>query len=147
MGKTAEHYFAEHPKSVPRFGLIRAYLRGRSFEFLTASGVFSKNRIDLGTRLLIESMVLPEEGHVLDVGCGYGPIGIVVAALNPRLEVTLIDVNSRALRLAKRNVEKNCLCLIVEVMCSCYLSRVNHDCGSVDCFASEDATIRAWGFS
>ncbi|MGD0027761.1 MAG: class I SAM-dependent methyltransferase [Candidatus Bathyarchaeia archaeon] len=110
MGKTAEHYFAEHPKSTPRFGLIRAYLRGRRFEFLTASGVFSKSRIDLGTRLLIESMVLPEEGRVLDVGCGYGPIGIVVAALNPCLEVTLVDVNSRALRLAKRNIEKNRIC-------------------------------------
>jgi 16S rRNA (guanine1207-N2)-methyltransferase len=105
--KTADHYFAEHPKSTLRFGLIRACLRGRPFEFLTASGVFSKRRIDLGTRLLIESMVLPKEGRVLDVGCGYGPIGIAAAVFNPCLQVTLVDVNVRAVRLAKRNIEKN----------------------------------------
>lgn len=106
-GKTAEHYFAEHPKSTPRFGLIQAYLRGKPFEFLTASGVFSKRRIDLGTRLLIDSMVLPKEGRVLDIGCGYGPIGIASAVFNPYLQVTLVDVNARAVRLAKQNIERN----------------------------------------
>jgi 16S rRNA (guanine1207-N2)-methyltransferase len=109
-GKAADHYFAEHPKSTPRFGLVRAYLRGRPFEFLTESGVFSKRRIDLGTRLLIESMILPKEGRILDIGCGYGPIGIAAAAFNPRLEVTLIDVNARAVTLARYNIKKNFLC-------------------------------------
>jgi len=106
-GKIVDHYFAENPRSRPRFGLIRTYLRGRPFEFLTASGVFSKRRLDLGTRLLIESMVLPNEGRVLDIGCGYGAIGIAAAIFNPRLRVTLVDVNSRAVWLAKQNIEKN----------------------------------------
>jgi len=79
--KKVEHYFAERPKSKPELGLVRARLRGLTFEFLTASGVFSRQRVDLGTRLLVESMVLPENGCVLDVGCGYGVVGIVAAAL------------------------------------------------------------------
>lgn len=102
-----EHYFVENPKSKARFGLVHAYLRGKRFEFLTSSGVFSKIRIDLGTRLLIESMVLPEKGCVLDVGCGYGAVGISAAAFNPNLRVVMTDVNSRAIWLAKQNVEKN----------------------------------------
>jgi 16S rRNA G1207 methylase RsmC len=105
--KSVEHYFAAHPKSKARFGLIRTYLRGRAFEFLTASGVFSKRRIDLGTRLLIESMILPPKGCVLDVGCGYGAVGIAAAVFNPCLRVVLVDVNSRAVWLARQNIEKN----------------------------------------
>lgn len=104
--KSIEHYFAANPKSKPRYGLIRTYLRGKPFEFLTASGVFSKQRVDLGTRLLIESMVLPKKGCALDMGCGYGAVGIAAAAFNPRLYVILVDVNSRAVWLARRNVEK-----------------------------------------
>jgi len=105
--KNVEHYFAANPKSRPRYGLIRTYLRGKPFEFLTASGVFSKRRIDLGTRLLIESMLLPKKGCALDIGCGYGAVGVGAAAFNPRLYVILVDVNGRAVWLARQNVEKN----------------------------------------
>jgi 16S rRNA G1207 methylase RsmC len=105
--RSAEHYFAAHPKSETRLGLIRACLRGCSFQFLTASSVFSKKRVDLGTRLLIEAMVLPEAGAVLDLGCGYGAVGIVAAASKPRLRVTMTDVNMRAVRLARQNIELN----------------------------------------
>ncbi|MGD0496392.1 MAG: class I SAM-dependent methyltransferase [Candidatus Bathyarchaeia archaeon] len=105
--KSTEHYFVEHPRSRARFGLVCTYLRGRPFEFLTASGIFSRSRIDLGTRLLIECMVLPKNGYALDIGCGYGPVGIAAAAFNPKLHVVLADVNSRAVWLARQNVEKN----------------------------------------
>jgi len=101
------HYFTAHPKSKAKLGIVRTYLFGRPFEFLTASGVFSKKRVDLGTRLLIESMVLPEKGCVLDVGCGYGAVGIVVASSNPDLRVVMVDVNERAVWLAKQNVQRN----------------------------------------
>ncbi|MDH5460263.1 MAG: methyltransferase [Candidatus Bathyarchaeota archaeon] len=101
------HYFAAHPKSKMKPGIIHTYLRGRPFEFLSASGVFSKKRVDLGTRLLIESMVLPEKGCVLDVGCGYGAVGIAAAAFNPNLRVIMVDVNERAVWLAKQNIEIN----------------------------------------
>ncbi len=101
------HYYAKRPKSEPDLGIIRTHLRGRFFEFLTSSSVFSKKRVDLGTRLLIESMILPEKGCVLDLGCGYGPVGISVAALNPDLHVVMVDVNERAVWLAKRNAKLN----------------------------------------
>ncbi len=104
---SAEHYFATIPKSKAKFGIVRTRLRGESFEFLTASSVFSKKRVDLGTRLLIDAMVLPETGAVLDLGCGYGAVGIVAAASNSRLHVVMTDVNMRAVHLARQNVEKN----------------------------------------
>ncbi len=102
-----DHYFVSAPKSEAKFGLVRTTLCGKSFEFLTASSVFSKRRVDPGTRLLIESMVLPKTGYVLDIGCGYGAVGIVAASLNPKLSVVMTDVNMRAVRLARKNVELN----------------------------------------
>lgn len=106
-GEGTNHYFVKHPKSQPKLGVIRTYLRGMPFEFMTASGVFSKKRVDLGTRLLVESMVLPGSGWVLDVGCGYGAVGICAAVFNPYLRVVLVDVNERAVWLAKQNVKAN----------------------------------------
>jgi 16S rRNA (guanine1207-N2)-methyltransferase len=105
--KKTEHYFAAYPKSKLKYGIIRTNLRGRSFDFLTSSGVFSKRRVDLGTRLLVASMVLPEEGCVLDVGCGYGAVGVAAAAFNPNLRVFMVDVNTRAVWLAGENIKLN----------------------------------------
>ncbi|MCW3998082.1 MAG: methyltransferase [Candidatus Bathyarchaeota archaeon] len=105
--QNSEHYFSSNPKSRYIISLISVVLKDREFEFLTSSSVFSKKRIDTGTRLLIESMVLPEKGVVLDLGCGYGAIGIVAASTNPKLKVILTDVNSRAVDLAKLNLKKN----------------------------------------
>ncbi len=102
-----EHYYSATPKSTPKLGLIKTILCGRTFEFVTASSVFSKKRVDTGTRLLIESMVLPDHGAVLDVGCGYGAVGIAAAALHPGLQVTMTDVNIRAVRLAQENIQRN----------------------------------------
>lgn len=105
--KTVEHYFAANPKSEARYGLIKANLCRRSFQFLTASSVFSKRRIDTGTQLLIESMVLPKTGCVLDIGCGYGAVGIAAAKFNPDLQVCMTDVNMRAVSLTRKNIELN----------------------------------------
>jgi 16S rRNA (guanine1207-N2)-methyltransferase len=102
-----EHYFATLPKSEAKFGVIRTRLRGEPFKFLTASSVFSKKQVDIGTRILIEAMRLPQKGTVLDVGCGYGAIGIAVAASNMSLQVVMTDVNVRAVQLAKRNIKIN----------------------------------------
>ncbi len=108
-GKSSQtdHYFTPKPKSKPQFGIIQTRLRGMPFKFLTASGVFSKKRVDLGTRLLIEAMVLPKTGYVLDMGCGYGAVGIAAAKLNPKLQVVMVDVNERAIRLARQNIRLN----------------------------------------
>jgi len=105
----SNHYFVKRPKSKPDLGILRTYFRGRLFEFVTASGVFSRTRIDPGTRLLIEFMILPEKGSVLDVGCGYGPVGIAAATFNPNLRVVMTDVNERAVWLAKENAKRNAL--------------------------------------
>lgn len=102
-----EHYFTLKPTSKMELNLISTHLRGRYFKFWSSSGVFSKGHIDPGTRLLVESMVLPEEGYVLDIGCGYGVIGIVAATLNPKLHVIMVDINERAVKLAKRNIRLN----------------------------------------
>jgi 16S rRNA (guanine1207-N2)-methyltransferase len=102
-----DHYYTENPKTQARFGIVQTCLRGKPFEFTTASSVFSIKRIDLGTRILIENMVLPIAGCVLDVGCGYGAVGIVAAKLYPKLHVILTDVNRRAVLLARQNAEKN----------------------------------------
>lgn len=107
QSRGAEHYFTVTPKSREKLGWIKATLRGKSLTFLTASSVFSKRRIDAGTHLLIEAMVLPQTGTILDVGCGYGAVGIAAAASNPQLQVVMTDVNMRAVQLARRNVEIN----------------------------------------
>jgi len=103
----AEHYFAATPKSDAKLGMIHTRLRDEPFKFLTASSVFSKKQVDPGTRLLIEAMQLPETGTILDVGCGYGAVGIAVAASNPRLRVVMTDVNMRAVQLARKNIKIN----------------------------------------
>ncbi len=102
-----DHYYSEAPKSEAKFGLVRACLCGKSFEFTTASGVFSIKRVDLGTTILIENMILPQTGCVFDVGCGYGAVGIAAAKFNPKLCVVMSDVNRRAVLLARKNAEKN----------------------------------------
>lgn len=102
-----EHYFTEEPTSAEEKGVIKCTLRELSLEFVTSSGVFSHRRIDNGTRLLVEVMELPEEGRLLDLGCGYGVIGITAAILNPRLEIWMTDINSRAVALANENSARN----------------------------------------
>jgi 16S rRNA (guanine1207-N2)-methyltransferase len=104
---SVDHYYAENPSSPARFGIIHTCLRNKPFEFTTASSVFSVKRIDLGTRVLIESMILPDKGCVLDLGCGYGAVGIAAAKFNSKLRVVLTDVNRRAILLARKNAEKN----------------------------------------
>lgn len=82
-------------------------LRGQRIELDSCSGVFSKDKIDNGTMLLVASMELPEVGTLLDVGCGCGAVGIAAARLKPRLKVTMIDINPVAVRLTRGNIEAN----------------------------------------
>lgn len=102
-----EHYFTQKPKSKLKLGMVKTWLRGSEFKFFTASGTFSPKRIDNGTLLLIDEMVLPEEGTILDLGCGYGPVGIAAARLRPRAIIYMTDVNSRAIGLANDNARTN----------------------------------------
>lgn len=103
----ADHYYSKKPSAQSDRQTVRTTLRGTSFEFVTDAGVFSKEAIDFGSRLLIETMDIAETDVVLDVGCGYGPIGLVAAALASRGRVTMVDINERAVELAKDNARRN----------------------------------------
>ncbi|HHX26512.1 MAG TPA: class I SAM-dependent methyltransferase [Firmicutes bacterium] len=103
----AEHYFTEKPSSERSIKEITIDIRGIPFTFRTDRGVFSRGKLDRGTRLLIEAMNLDGVKRVLDLGCGYGPIGIVAAKLSPESEVIMVDLNERACELAQDNVRLN----------------------------------------
>ena len=101
------HYFSSKPTAEDRRGLIRTILRGKRYEFITSRGVFSAKKVDKGTRILVENMVLPEEGRLLDMGCGIGIVGIVAARERPGLEVVMTDINQRAVDLSRLNAKRN----------------------------------------
>ena len=82
-------------------------IRGFDLRFATQAGVFSHRALDSGTRLLMEGMRVSPSARVLDLGCGYGAIGVVAAKLATRGEVVLVDSDIRATRLAQRNLELN----------------------------------------
>ncbi|MFS1514686.1 class I SAM-dependent methyltransferase [Chengkuizengella sp. SCS-71B] len=103
----AEHYYTQNPSVQSNRHVIHVSLRSKEFKFYTDSGVFSKNMIDFGSKLLIEHMNIPRGSKILDVGCGYGPIGICAASLEETSEVTMIDVNQRAVELAAENAKLN----------------------------------------
>jgi len=103
-----EHYYSrtQNVESNPQFWDYT--LRNQNFRFKTDNGVFSKREVDFGSRLLIQAFELPEvEGSILDVGCGYGPIGLSIAKGFPGRLVHMVDVNARALELAKENADLN----------------------------------------
>ncbi|XEC94632.1 class I SAM-dependent methyltransferase [Paenibacillus tarimensis] len=103
----SEHYYSKRPGTEHDRRMHEEVLRDRRFKFVTDAGVFSKTGVDFGSRLLIEALELPEAARVLDVGCGYGPIGLAVAALIPSGHVTMLDINERAVQLAKENAALN----------------------------------------
>jgi 16S rRNA (guanine1207-N2)-methyltransferase len=104
----ADHYYTAQPTSVHREIVIEVELRGVHLKLQSDAGVFSKNRIDTGTRLLVESLRL-DAGcrQVLDLGCGYGPIGLTIAKLLPQARVYMSDINERAIELARLNASAN----------------------------------------
>ena len=87
--------------------MILEKVRGFELRFQTQAGVFAHRGLDGGTRLLIEAMRVSPTARVLDLGCGYGPIGIVAAKLATKGQVRLVDSDIRAVRLTQRNLELN----------------------------------------
>ena len=102
-----EHYYTSTPTSAHEVRSFRAVFAGRVLAFDTDAGVFSKQHVDPGSELLCGA--LPEElsGDVLDMGCGWGAMTVMTLAAHPDLEMTMADVNERALSLAVRNVAAN----------------------------------------
>lgn len=103
----SDHYYSRTPGVAHDRHIRQATLREFAFRFVTDAGVFSKSNVDFGSRLLIETMDVPLDAEVLDVGCGYGPIGLAAARLAPKGRVTMIDINERAVELAKENAALN----------------------------------------
>jgi 16S rRNA (guanine1207-N2)-methyltransferase len=106
-GSGGDHYFATAPASTPRLRAVQATLRGRRWSLHTVRGVFATRGVDQGTEVLIDSMRIGERDRVLDLGCGYGVVGLVAAALAPRGLVWLVDVNTRAAAVAAENARAN----------------------------------------
>ncbi|MEK8216490.1 class I SAM-dependent methyltransferase [Paenibacillus sp. FSL L8-0463] len=103
----SQHYYSQQPEARHDRRTLSTVLRGKTLRFTSDAGVFSKGDIDHGSRVLIETMDIPDGSAVLDVGCGYGPIGISAAFLTPGGHVTMIDINSRAVELARENAQHN----------------------------------------
>lgn len=99
------HYYKPGKRGEKR--LLSLSIRGVTLEFITYTSLFSGREIDEGTRLLIENMTIPSHGRILDVGCGYGVIGITAAKLEPGIEVYMVDINPLAVKTARLNARLN----------------------------------------
>ncbi|MFC4075426.1 class I SAM-dependent methyltransferase [Salinithrix halophila] len=102
-----DHYYSSRPGTESREREFETTLRGVHLRFIADAGVFAKKGVDYGTRLLIDTVQVPKQSDVLDLGCGYGPVGISIARTVPGCRVTMVDINHRALDLAKRNAHFN----------------------------------------
>ncbi len=98
-----EHYFSADPSVAFKRAPVRATVWGHDLELTSGSGVFAQGRLDIGTAVLFRETAPPTGGRVLDLGCGYGVIGLAVALAVPEAVVTAVDVNERAVLLANEN--------------------------------------------
>lgn len=99
-------YFAENPDAEHDIHELKVQLLGQKMTFLTDAGVFSKKMIDYGSQALLKCLDFHKQESVLDVGCGYGTLGLTLVKAK-EVEATLVDINQRALDLARQNAERN----------------------------------------
>ena len=103
------HYFDASPDTAHEEKYLNFRFRGQDFRFKSDRQVFSRHAVDYGTQLLIETMLDDGKlfGRLLDLGCGYGPVGVIIKRMTPHLEIIMSDVNKRAVSLAKENLKLN----------------------------------------
>ena len=111
-----DHYYTDHPESPSECREITYSLSGTELYFKTDRGVFSGSRVDHGSDILIRTVREQEKApdRLLDIGCGYGPIGIALGKEWPKCQVLMIDVNYRAMDLARENAVKNGVTAVVK---------------------------------
>ena len=102
-----EHYYTKDPTSRHEEHAFALDCAGRTLQFETDAGVFSKLKLDTGTALLLKALPETFHGRALDLGCGWGPVGCCMAARWPQAEIALCDINERAVALARANLERN----------------------------------------
>ena len=103
-----EHYYSRDVTARSQEQQHQIHVADTRLTLLTDHGVFSKTQLDYGSRVLLEAVRHhPVSGAILDMGCGYGPIGIALAKWHPQQAVHMVDVNPRALDLAQRNAVQN----------------------------------------
>mgnify|MGYP003296057322 CR=1 FL=1 len=98
-----EHYFSADPSVAFKRTPVRATVWGHDLDLVSGSGVFAQGRVDIGTAILFRETQPPKRGRILDLGCGWGVIGLAVAVAAPDSIVTAVDVNERAVLLANEN--------------------------------------------
>ena len=101
-----DHYYTENPNSAHDERRIALRALGNDLTFVTDAGVFSRDGLDRGTEVLLEALP-PLEGRVLDLGCGWGAVGVALGKRYPALDIVMTDINSRAVELARRNLAEN----------------------------------------
>ena len=102
------HYYTDNSDLVSNRKTFDYYFDNEKFTFTTDNGVFSKDNVDYGSYLLIKNIYKRKLGRsILDLGCGWGPIGIIIKRFNGDANVTLVDINSRAIELANINALNN----------------------------------------
>lgn len=106
MDTDADHYFSSRPSVPAEQRELVVTLGGIERRLVTANGIFSPDRIDQGTQVLLHEVPAPPtEGHLLDLGCGWGPLALTLGLASPGATVWAVDVNERALDLARTNAE------------------------------------------
>ena len=101
-----DHYYTQTPTSAHDERAITVTILGETLHFTTDAGVFSRDGLDKGTEILLKALP-PLSGRVLDLGCGWGAVGVTLGKLYPALDLTLTDINDRAVELSRRNLAAN----------------------------------------
>jgi 16S rRNA (guanine1207-N2)-methyltransferase len=125
-----EQYFTKNPTTEKEIYKFDWNIGKDRFYFYTSNSVFSKKGVDFGSMVLVETVVKENanfKGSILDLGCGYGPIGVMLAKLIENANVTMSDVNKRALELAKMNAEENKVKSRVKTLSSSAFENINEN--------------------